>query len=192
MHPYHIEGSGKIAVAITCVSILLAWLLHAVLNAVDFETQWWLSVPSVAGFYSSLYWLFDRYVWKFGILRKLELIQLPDLNGKWSGYVESSYRQGDRTYPVSVDILQRWSKILVRLDTEYSRSRSIIGNLISVDLVNPELSYQYISDPKSNAPCTMEMHRGTAVLELIGENLEGYYYTGRGRREVGVVKLCRV
>ena len=191
MHSYELEGRGRVAVALAIASILMIWLLHVVLNAIDFEPQWWLSVPSFAGCYSSLYWLFDRYVWRLGLLRKLKLIQLPDLNGKWVGEVESSYSQDSHAHSVSVVIVQRWSKMLVRLETGNSRSHSVMASLRTIDLPNPELSYQYVNEPKSNAPGTMEMHRGTATLELIGSGLEGDYYTGRGRREVGTIKLSK-
>ena len=191
MHPYEVEGQGKVVVALAAASILMVWLIHVVLDVIDFDPQWWLSVPSFAGFYSGLYWLFDRYVWKLGLLRKLNLIQLPDLNGEWGGEVKSSYSQSGSAHSVSVVILQRWSKMVVRLESEYSRSRSITASLRTDDLPNPGLSYQYVNEPKSNAPGTMEMHRGTATLELTGSSLEGDYYTGRGRGEVGTIKLSR-
>ena len=191
MHTYEIEGGGRVVAAITGVSVLLVWLAHIALGAIDYKPQWWLSAPSFAGFYSGLHWLFDRYVWRLSLLRTLKLIQLPDLNGTWVGEIESSYSQDGRAYQVSVVILQRWSRILVRLDTEYSRSRSVMAILRTIDLPNPELSYQYVNEPKSRAPSTMEMHRGTATLELIGSGLEGDYYTGRGRGEIGTIKLQR-
>ena len=173
------------------VSVLLVWLLHIRLGAMDFDPQWWLSVPSFAGCYSGLHWLFDRYVWRLALLRELKLIHLPDLNGRWVGEVESSYNQDGSAHSVSAVILQRWSKMVIRLETEHSRSRSITAILRTSDLPNPELSYQYVNEPKSNAPGTMAMHRGTATLELIGSRLEGDYYTGRGRGEVGTVTLSR-
>ena len=189
MHSYEVEGRGRVAVALAVTSILMIWLLHVGLDSVDFEPQWWLSVPSFAGCYSGLHWLFDRYVWRLRLLRKLKLIQLPDLNGSWTGEVKSSYSQDGQAHSVSVVILQRWSKIFVRLESEYSRSRSISASLRTVDLLTPELSYQYVNEPRSNAPGTMEMHRGTSTLESIGSGLEGDYYTGRGRGEVGTIKL---
>ena len=191
MHSYEVEGRAKVVVSLSVASMLIVWLLHVVLDAIDFQPQWWLSVPSFAGCYSVLYWLFDRYVWRLGLLRRLKLFQLPDLDGKWVGEVESSYSQDGRAYSVSVVILQRWSKVLVRLETEHSRSRSVAATLRTIDLPNPELSYQYVNEPKPNAPGTMEMHRGTATLELIGSSFEGGYYTGRGRGEVGTVTLSR-
>ena len=191
MHSYEIEGRGRVFVAIMGVSVLLVWLLDIGLGAVNFDPEWWLGAPSFAGFYSVLYWLFDRYVWKLGLLGKLDLIQIPNLNGRWVGEVESSYSKGGGGHQVSVLILQRWSKIVIRLETEHSRSRSITASLKTNDLPNPELTYQYVNEPKSTAPDTMAMHRGTATLELTGTNLVGDYYTGRGRGEVGTIKLCR-
>lgn len=191
MHTYEVEGQGKVVVALVAASILMVWLIHVVLDVIDFNPQWWLSVPSFAGSYSGLYWLFDRYVWKLRLLRKLSFVQLPDLSGEWVGEVKSSYSQDRSAQSVSVVILQRWSKILVRLESEQSQSRSTSASLRTTDLVNPELSYQYVNEPKSNAPGTMEMHRGTATLELTGSGLEGDYYTGRGRGEVGTIKLSK-
>ena len=191
MHAYETEGRGTVVVAIAVASVLVVWLLHLLLDTIDFDSQWWFSVPSFAGCYTGIYWLFDRYVWRLGLLRTLKLSYLPDLNGKWAGQVESSYNQDGRTHSVSMIILQRWSKILIRLETENSWSRSVMASLRTVDLSNPELSYQYVNEPKSNAPVTMEMHRGTATLELSGYGLEGDYYTGRGRGEIGTIKLSK-
>ena len=189
MHSYETEGRGKVVVAIIGVSVLLVWLLHVGMNALDFEPRWWLSVPSFAGCYSGLHWLFDRYVWRLGLLRRLGLIRLPNLNGKWVGAVESSYNQDGRAHSVSVVVMQRWSKMVLRFEAEHSRSTSTTGRLRTAELPNPELSYQFVNEPKSNAPGTMGMHRGTATLELIGSGLEGDYYSGRGRGEVGTIKL---
>lgn len=191
MHAYELDGRGKVIVAATVVSILLVWLLHIGLGALDFNPQWWLSVPSFAGCYSGLHWLFDRYVWRFGLLRKVKLVSLPDLNGTWIGEVKSSYNSDGCAHKVSAVILQRWSTIAIRFETVQSRSHSIAASLRTTDLTNPELSYQYINEPKSNAPDTMAMHKGTATLELIGSSLEGDYYTGRGRGEVGTIILNR-
>ena len=191
MHPYETEGRTKVVAAIIGISVLLVWLLDVALGLMDFEPQWWLSVPSFAGCFSGLFWLFDHYVWRLDLLRKLKLLQLPDLDGEWVGEVESSYSQDGCAHSVSVVILQRWSKILIRLETENSRSLSVMASLRTVDLPNPELSYQYVNEPKGNAPSTMEMHRGTATLELIGIGLEGDYYSGRGRGEVGTIKLSK-
>ncbi len=191
LHSYELEGRGRVTVALVVVSILLVWLLDVALDVANFDPQWWLSVPSFGGFYAALYWLFDNHVWRWRLWMNLGLLKVPDLNGKWAGYVESSYGNGS-THEVAISIIQKWSKLSIRFETEQSRSHSISGTLTVVDLPNPELSYLYVNQPKALAPSSMEMHKGTASLELKGGVLEGEYYTGRGRMTSGSITLTRV
>lgn len=137
-----------------------------------------------------MYWLFDNYVWRWRLWRNLTLLKVPDLNGEWAGYVESSYGNGS-IHKVTISITQNWSKLLVRFETQHSLSYSISGTLKVADVANPELSYLYVNEPKRSAPDTMNIHRGTATLELKGGVLEGDYYTGRGRMTFGSIKLTR-
>ena len=61
MHSYELYGRGKVVVTLVAGSVLLVWLLDVALGAVDFEPQWWLSLPSFGGFYGILYQSFDHY-----------------------------------------------------------------------------------------------------------------------------------
>ena len=192
MHSYDAEGRWRVLIFLAGGSVLLVWLLHAGLGAINFEPPWWLSVPSFAGVYSGLYWLFDHWAWKFSPLRVTGLIRIPDLNGKWAGHVESSYGGGGVAYPITIVIRQRWSRMVVTLETEYSRSRSIAASVRNDNAPNPELSYLYINEPKASADNSMNMHRGTTVVKLKDDVLEGDYYTGRGRMTFGTIKLTRV
>ena len=192
MHSYDVEGRGRVVVALTTGSFLLVWLLHVGLAAINFSPEWWLSVPSFAGVYSVMHWLFDRHLWRSGFLRKLGLLIVPDLNGTWRGEVNSSYGSEGSTASVSAKIMQRWTKLSIALETAHSRSRSFSASFRTENVPRPEIFYMYINEPKGRAPETMQMHRGTVSLELTGESLEGDYYTGRGRREIGTLKLTRV
>ncbi len=191
MHSYDLEGRGRVVVFLAIVSILLVWLIHLGLDTIDFKPQWWLSVPSFAGFYSGLYWLFDHHIWKWRTLGKLRLVQVPDLNGVWTGDVRSSYDDYKSTYLVSVVIRQRWSQMTVRLETQQSQSRSLAATFRVADLPYPELSYLYINEPKPGAHATMNIHRGTVDLEFKKGAIEGHYYTGRGRMTNGTMSLTR-
>ena len=191
LHSYESEERGRVTVALFAVSILLVWLMDMALSAASFDPQWWLSVPSFGGFYAALYWLFDNHVWRWRLWRRAGLVKVPDLNGNWAGNVVSSYGNGS-VHEVTISIVQRWSKLLVRFETEHSQSHSISGALKVADVASPELSYLYINQPKASAPCTMGIHRGTATLELKGTVLEGDYYTGRGRMTYGSIRLTRI
>ena len=190
LHSYDLEGRGRVTIALALLSILLVWLLDVALGVADFNPDWWLSVPSFGGFYAVLYWLFDSYLWRLRLLRTLALLKVPDLNGEWTGHVVSSYGNGS-VHEVTISIIQKWSKLVVRFETELSLSYSISGSLKVADVVNPELSYLYVNEPKASAPDTMTIHRGTATLELKRNALEGDYYTGRGRMTFGSIKLAK-
>ena len=190
MHSYEADGRGRVTFVLVAVGVLLAWLLSAVLDAVDVELSWWVGAPSVPAFFSAAYWAFDRYVWRLGLLRKVGFVNVPNLDGEWDGEVKSSHGGGS-SQPVSVVIHQRWSKMAIRLDTEHSRSYSTLAAIKTDDAIKPELTYIYLNEPKPDAKETMETHRGTAVLELSGEALVGIYYSGRGRREMGTIALKR-
>lgn len=191
MHSYEADGRGRVTFVLVAVGVLLAWLLSAVLDAVDVELSWWVGAPSVPAFFSAAYWAFDRYVWRLGLLRKVGFVNVPNFDGEWDGEVKSSYGGGGSSQPVSVVIHQRWSKMSIRLGTEHSRSYSTLAAIKTDDAIKPELTYIYLNEPKPDAKETMETHRGTAVLELSGEALVGIYYSGRGRREMGTIELRR-
>ena len=81
-------------------------------------------------------------------------------------------------------------RLLLRSDT--SRSHTLLAGVEVHALDGTVLSYQYLNEPLPNAKETMQIHHGTAWLKLEGENcLQGYYYSGRGRREHGQLFLER-
>ena len=173
MHSYELYGRGKVVVALVAGSVMLVWLLDVALGAVDFEPQWWLSLPSFGGFYGILYQSFDHYLWKWAVLRKLRLVRAPDLNGRWTGEIRSSYVSDVPSLPVSVLVQQRWSKLVIRLEAAHSRSHSVSATLRTGDLTYPTLDYMYLNEPRPDALETMHTHRGTAMLELKGSVAEG-------------------
>lgn len=134
LHSYELEGRGKVTVALAVLSVLLVWLLDVGLSVANFEPRWWVSVPSFAGFYSVLYLLFDNHVWRLRLWWSLRLLRVPDLNGVWAGSVDSSYGPTGSTHAVSISVAQRWSKLLVRFETEQSQSHSISSTLKVTDV----------------------------------------------------------
>ena len=191
MHTYETDGRSNVVLAILSVSVPLTWVLHLALNELTQNPPWWVSAPSMLAVYSILLWAFDHHMWKMGLLRRLKLISVPDLGGEWFGEIESSFDQVGQVYEVSMVVKQRWSKMVVLLETDTSQSQSIVANVRISEPAYPELTYQYLSEPKPGAPSTMETHRGTATFELKGSELVGNYYSGRGRNQYGTITLRR-
>ena len=191
MHSYDVPGRQRVYIFIALLSVPPVWLLAFTLEVARLEPEWWMTMPSFGAFYFALYWIFDRHVWRFVFLHRLGLVKIPDLNGIWDGSVESSHGVNGSIHSVSITITQSWSKIAIRLDSDYSHSNSEVGAIRNLDLGTPELVYIYWNEPTSHAKESMEAHRGTAILEFSGSALSGPYYTGRGRREIGTIKVIR-
>lgn len=182
MHAYATNADDRsnvpkvIAVTAVVASLLLAYVP---------KVPWWVDAPSVMGFFSGLYWLFNKYLWRVA-LRGLRPSAIPDLNGSWRGHITSSYGDGTEKR-AALYIRQTWSEIFVELETDTSRSVSTMASLNTPDSQEGGLTYEFSNEPKHEATPTMYPMRGTAHLRVApnGKRLEGDYYTGRGRSTVG-------
>ena len=69
MHSYDLEGRGRVVVALLRGQHLFRLAppyRDGHRRLLRLRGGW--SVPSYAAFYSVLHWVFDRYVWRFGLL----------------------------------------------------------------------------------------------------------------------------
>jgi len=195
MHSYATDSSERKSVPlyIGCTSVLVAWALNRVLGAIQFALPWWIDAPSVIGFYGLVYAIFNKYLWRWRILRTIGVVKIPDLNGTWEGYVASSFDQHATKYDATITIFQNWTQISIILETSNSKSSSLIAAIVTEDPNSMVLSYEYLNEPKPNSKHTMHIHRGTARLTLQsdGKMLEGEYYTGRDRQNFGILRFKR-
>ncbi|MGA8676236.1 MAG: hypothetical protein WB621_13555 [Candidatus Acidiferrales bacterium] len=175
------------------LAIAFAWLSSKLLLVIHLSVPWWIDAPSVMAFYGVLYALFDRYLWRIGLVSKLGLVRMPNLAGRWYGYLISSFDGHAKHHDLMITICQSWTQIAVFLTTAKSISRSCAA-VVQVD--DPEgvaLIYQYQNQPVADATKTMHMHYGTAMLRVSLEGcLVGDYYAGRDRRTFGRICCRRV
>lgn len=193
MHPYATDSTERqhILLALATLSIIAAWLLSATLTAYQLTVPWWIDAPSVVGFYSLLYALFNHILWRFPLLRRLHMINVPDLSGDWRGSISSSFDEHSEKLPVLLKITQTWTHIAIHLKADSSQSHSFTAT-ISVRNGSPTLSYLYLNEPKANAHEHMHAHRGTAWVILLDDHkLEGEYYSGRDRQNYGTITVKR-
>lgn len=195
MHPYATDSQERkvIPFFIAGTGILLGWVLNRILNLIEIPSPWWIDAPSVMLLYGLIYDLFDKYIWKWGIWRRLKIIRVPDLNGKWVGYLCSSYSGNDKKLDGELEIFQTWRKIQIKLKTKYSKSVSLVAAIVTKDPDGVVIDYEYINEPEPNAMATMHAHRGTAFITQTsdGNTLEGNYYAGRDRRTIGTLRFGR-
>jgi len=139
-------------------------------------------------YYGLLYKMFDLYLWKNSLVRKMGLVRVPDFSGCWRGYLVSSYDNHEKHYRLMLNIFQSWTHITVFLTTPTSMSRSCTAMIRVEDPTGASLVYQYRNQPLADAVKTMHMHFGTGELKLDGDFLTGEYYAGRDRRTFG--RIC--
>jgi hypothetical protein len=199
MHAYATDSNERFTVPALLVVLAILSAL-GLTKVVEFfrlhDKLWWLDLPAVWGFYG-LYWkVFDRYLWKLRVVRRLRLVRVPNLAGVWTGHGISSFQneQGELTrYEARLVIHQGWTRCFVRLEANDSRSESVIGALMVGDGQPATLSYEYRNEPRAHADKTMHPHRGMARLEMVSvDQLEGEYYTGRDRQRYGTLHLRKV
>ncbi len=195
MHPYATDSDERRIVPffLAAIGILAALGLNTALTALYLTVPWWLDAPAPLAFYGILYLCFNRWLWRAPLLRTLRIVRTPDLARRWKGTVASSFDERASEHPVDAEIFQTWTRILVTLESEYSRSHSTIAGILADAPGGPLLTYEYVNEPKASAAGGLHMHRGVARLRLRKPNLlDGEYFTGRDRQNHGTLVLRRV
>ena len=193
MHGYSTDSSERrvVPLLLASLAIALAWVSSRILAVTRLSVPWWLDAPSSLAFYGTLYALFDKYLWRHGLVSKLGLVKIPNLAGRWHGYLISSFDGHTKRHDLMINIFQSWTQIVIFLTTATSMSRSSAAMIQVEDPEGVALVYQYQNQPLADAMRTMHMHYGTAMLRVSDDGcLVGDYYAGRDRRTFGRI-CCR-
>lgn len=191
MHSYSTDSNERMYIPffLAVISILSAWFLPKLVEMVGLSVPWWFDAPAVMGFYGIYFKLFDNIFWKS--LAKIGLIQTPNFNGAWDGHFLSSYDGHTTEKSAIIEVKQSWTKMCILFRNGTSRSRSITSSIITTNSEGYVLSYEYQNEPNYNSVSTMQIHRGFTRLTLSSDKkeLEGEYYTGRGRLNYGTMNF---
>ena len=194
MHDYAIDSRERVFVVriLFTASALVAGIVALLIPSDILPMRWLLPIPSIPLVFGVSYWAFDNWLWRWRFLRILRLIRVPDLRGTWAGTIASSYTAFEHQQAVTVTIEQTWTKMVVRLNAAESRSWSLTASILTNSPEGLVLTYLFDNQPEAESDRTMERFRGTTVLvRIAADQLEGYYYTGRGRGTHGSLRLCR-
>ncbi|MCW4018291.1 MAG: hypothetical protein NWF00_06395 [Candidatus Bathyarchaeota archaeon] len=194
MHDYSIDSNERLQIPLylAIVSILFMGSVQATLNFYHLVLPWWIDGVSVFGFYGFLLLLFDKYLWKWRFLRTLNVVHTPNLNGTYEGNLLSSYSEFKKEIPISVEVVQNWTKISIVWKTKTSCSRSLVASMLTQTEPNI-LTYQYLNEPNQNAPEALHMHRGTATTDIEkDQTLSGGCYNNRDGKTTVTFNLKKV
>ena len=194
MHPFSTNSEERKLVPffLAVLAIAMGVLTTYIFSIFHTGVPWWAPPLDTMSFYGLLFWLFDRFVWKWCLVHWSGISRLPNLEGRWRGRVEPA--NGEENVEnlgiatkFEMTISQTWLGLLLISETERSRSRSISAALLVGE--ETSLTYEYINEPRASAPATMHTHRGTARLVISGDGrtLNGEYYTGRDRQSFGSI-----
>lgn len=190
-HPYATDSDERktVPLFLAALAIVSAIGLSRVLTWIHWPG--WIDAPATLGFYGLYYEAFRRWIWRANLLHRFGIVKVPLLDGSWTGHVSTSFDDLAGRHPVTVEITQDWTHLLVRLISEYSRSESLVGGILVATEVS--LSYDYRNEPLPGAVGTMHAHRGSATLRYDRETgvLEGEYFSGRDRANYGAIRLER-
>jgi hypothetical protein len=197
-YPYAIDSKERdyLAFAFAAFAIMAGYISNALLSLLHVDSLlplWLLSVPSPLGFYWIFFKLFDRFLWRCRVWKKLGLIRTPDLNGHYEGSFKSSYDNFVADRFCKLEIEQTWTRISVRATFDRSSSTNLVSGMSVVGPVS-RLSYQYQNEPSVHASSSMHPHVGTIWLDIQEQDqdttvLKGEYYTGRGRGTTGLLEV---
>lgn len=208
MHPYGTDTNERRTLLILSVPIsfwisagfIKLWSMTALPFPDGFD--WLFDAGSAAAWFGALYLWLEHHGWKWWFLRSIGLVHTPNLNGKWSGVLRSSYEseeQGvvpfENPTMIELDIRQSWTQMVIELRTDKSSSKSDTGSIFIDAGVDPVVVYTYLNQPNPDQIKSMEIHSGTTLLKLREEHgvitLEGNYYNGRGRGNYGTMHLTQ-
>lgn len=185
MHSYSVDFKrSKIALAIGVIAVFAGSAAELAITKATGVGTFGLPILTLAG---GLYWLVDRWLWKYPPLTWVHPI--PNLEGEWKGEIESSHGSpdGDELTPIEPDgsrlkITQRWSKMEINYRNSDSSSSRSVSARIESDTSWPKLTYVYENEPKGDGIETSQKpHGGTAVLDFYEDegHLRGKYYNDR-------------
>lgn len=186
---------GNFILLLVFVSTCLAYGISCMLQLYKINVPFYIELPSISAIYAILFWIFDRYLWKLLIFKKIGIIVADDLSGIWKGVVKSSYDDFKSEIYAELDIQQSATRIKIRGVFNQSKSVSIHENF-SVSEIDGKaaLFYFFRNEPNYDAEETMAIHEGSVKLihDKTSDTLEGYYYSGRDRNNHGTIKVKRV
>ena len=158
----------------------------------NFTIPIWVETPSIIGLYQLFIKIFDKYLWKYSFVEVIGLPKIPNLNGEWKVKIYSSF--DNNVKDADIEIVHNYSHFSMILKTAESKSATTSAIFNLMNPIYKTISYSYLSKPITVTNDTMNIHEGTAILEISEDikKLEGYYYAGRGRLTYGKIIMEKI
>lgn len=196
MHAYAGADRTSIYYTVALLAFTLSGLVHWLLKELPIATEWYFYAPTAAVIFSALFFLFDRYVWKWWYIRRV--VAMPNLNGVWEGELASSVSKYQTKHAVKLTVHQYWSRIRITLESDRSMSASHMACIVQVSPTQFELRWEYDARAKIPNQLGKFNHFGITTLRFVIEGavvqpeMDGNYYTQHDRDTNGMLFVKRV
>ncbi len=189
IHPYSSNiGRKKVYMLIGILSAVLTPLLSDLTNRLTFLNfaEPWIDISmSFALLFSSIFYVYDRVIWRRLPIGIIGIPSIADMNGVYEGELVSSYDKSTPV-PVEIEVRQTWTKIQIRMATakKQSQSYSYMASYFDIGSGRSVLSYSYTNKPfNAIADLDMQQHEGTVSIEIDSDgNVSGTYFNARQRK----------
>jgi hypothetical protein len=196
MHIYSSDGEERRVVpfVLAAASIGVALGLRSLVARLGYAAEVNVSILSSFGIYGMLHLVFDRYAWRWRVVRLLGGSTVPDLEGRWKGTLKSSHSGLTREHEVELEIVQTWSKINILLESQTSRSESQMAVIKTSAPTRHEVVWEYVARSKNAGQGDSFLHFGVTRLAVHSPTAkaEGSYYTEQKRDTYGTVQFAKV
>ena len=197
MHTYAVDKDlrSKVVVGIFVVSMFISLMLNDLFadiigsmvsylkhsNAKKYtELLEWLKLnPDFLGipfWYGIISFLYDQWIWKFFKFWH----HVPDLNGKWTGNLTSSYND-EKSISMNMDIKQTWNKISFKATFEDTNSISY-SNVAAIHVnenTETKIYFGFKNDSYS-VPDKLQSYNGYNILQFVDKDkIKARYFNDR-------------
>lgn len=162
---------------------LCSWFISSQIFIIFPDWPYWLEGGSPLFIYAIIFYLFNKYGWRFDIFRKLGIVWFPNLNGRWKGSQRSSFKESGRNVEIEgrIEIKQNFSSLRVQAFYEASNSEGVTAKFSELH-GQVYLFFTYDNDPTTFKSGTMTKHKGSVKIKLLPEErrLKGCYWNTIG------------
>ena len=123
--------------------------------------------------------VFNKYVWKCFIVKKILGIDIPYIEGRWEGWIKSTYSNYQQKHEVVIEFTQTLTKISVW----YYDKNAVMHSLVSTSILDelggtPRLLFIYDNNPIISNNSGLHRHIGVMELYIMGNEdvIKGTYF----------------
>ena len=122
--------------------------------------------------------VFNRWLWRTGAVRSILSIKKPYVQGRWNGYIRSSYDNFHTKFPIIIEIHQTYISTHLTYYDERAISRGVVTAFIVEEGASPKLYCIYRNEPIVATKKGLQMHYGTMILTVTngGAKIKGVYF----------------